>query len=65
MEALHSTVSPSIYRRLFLELDEAVAIVDDDAVYVDANPAATALLGVTLGDMLVARRSRDFSPPGR
>jgi PAS domain S-box-containing protein len=51
------------YRALFENAMDPVLIANDEGVYVDANPAACALLGVSL-DQLIGRTIGDFAEEG-
>ena len=46
------TSDPQWYRSLYDALPNAVLVVDHHGCYVDANPAATALLGYSLEEFL-------------
>ena len=50
------------YRSLFERAGDAVLIADDTGRYIDANPAACALLGVTR-DVAIGRSLMDFVDP--
>ena len=54
--------SGSRFRALFGTDQIAIVIADDDARYVDANPAACLLFGLPREELL-SRRVFDFSPP--
>src|SRR5207253_3665211 len=50
---------PDSYRAMVLEAPDAILFADADAAYIDANPAAEALLGYTR-DELVCLRVHDI-----
>ncbi|MDQ6891676.1 MAG: PAS domain S-box protein, partial [Acidobacteriota bacterium] len=51
----------ALFRALFAESLDAIVIADDEARYVEANPAACALFGLAR-DELVRRRVPDVAP---
>jgi PAS domain S-box-containing protein len=51
------------YRALFEQVEDAVLLADDTGRYVDANPAACELFGLSRAEML-NRSVLDFAPPG-
>jgi len=55
--------SESRLRAVFAVSPDAIVILDDDARYVEANPAANKLLGVTNDQGLVGRRIFEFVAP--
>lgn len=57
-----SSPSATRFRALFEHALDAILIADDDGQYVDANPAATALLGVSREEVL-GKTVADFGPP--
>lgn len=52
------------FRAIFDNALDAMLIADDEAHYVDANPAACALFGVSK-DEIVGRKIAEFGEPGR
>src|ERR1051325_4384532 len=53
-----------LFRAVFDSALDAMLIADDEGNYVDANPAACALFGVSRGELLSSNLSR-FIEPGR
>lgn len=58
-----STDSEALYRAVFEHARDAMILADDDARYVDVNPAACALLGYSREE-LVGLTAWDVSAPG-
>lgn len=56
-------LTPEELRAAFDGALSAILIVDDEGRYVDANPAASVLLGISREEIL-RRRVADFCPPG-
>lgn len=52
-----------LYRALFDEVQNAVVLADDSGRYVDANPAACELFGLSC-EKLLGKSVVDFAPPG-
>src|SRR5438128_10315988 len=54
--------SGPLFRAVFAESLDAIVVADDEARYVEANPAACALFGLAREEML-QRRVPDIAPP--
>ena len=48
----HGHAAEAHYRAVFLSIDDAVVVADGNSRYIDANPAATTLLGYTRDELL-------------
>jgi len=55
--------SESRLRAVFAVSPDAIVITDDDGRYVEANPAAGALLGFAQKDQVIGRRLSEFTEP--
>ncbi|MEP6802029.1 MAG: PAS domain S-box protein [Acidobacteriota bacterium] len=58
-----SALSASELKAIFAGALDAILVTDDEGRYVDANPAAVALLGVER-DQILGRKIADFCEPG-
>jgi phosphoserine phosphatase RsbU/P len=54
--------SAPLFRAVFAESLDAIVVADDEARYVEANPAACALFGLSREELL-QRRVPEFAPP--